>query len=228
MKSAPAHGTFARMVTKGQVLERPTVIPVGQVVLEGLSHRGSRRPPLLIIPPRPEDGGGMDHLVAAELAWQVARAEHPVLRFNFRGVGASQGERGGPSELAEDVEAAMTAVVENTGSAQVALAAIGGSAAVALSVADRRPAVGGLCLISPDEAHAEALARLRCPLLVILGQRDLRVPRAAIAAAVTGAGGRLELVEGADARWDRNLPQAGRAVVAWLQHLSGSQHGGIT
>ena len=36
----------------------------------------------------------MDHVVCAELAWAAARAGRPVLRFNFRGVGASQGSRG--------------------------------------------------------------------------------------------------------------------------------------
>ena len=211
------------MVQKGQFLERPTVIPVGTLVLEGLAHRGNKRPPLLIVPPRPEDGGGMDHVVCAEFTWQTARAGFPVLRFNFRGVGASQGKPGGAAEQLEDIEAAMATLIENSGSAQVTLASIGGSARHVLQIADLHPGVGGICLLSPDETYANEIARLRCPLLVILGQRDLRVPRAALAAAVSGQGGRFELIESADLRWDRNLPQAGRALVAWLEHLGGSQ-----
>ena len=39
----------------------------------------------------------MDHVVAAEVAWAAATAGHPTLRFNFRGVGASQGEQGDPA-----------------------------------------------------------------------------------------------------------------------------------
>ena len=211
------------MVQKGQFLERPTVIPVGPFVLEGLSHRGKLRPPLLIVPPRPEDGGGMDHVVCAEFTWQTARAGFPLLRFNFRGVGASQGEPGTAAEQIEDIEAAMATLVENSGSAQVAMVSVGGSARHLLALADKHPGVGGICLVSPDETYAAEIARLRCPLMVILAQRDLRVPRASVAAAVTGVGGRVEVIENADARWDRNLPQAGRTLVAWLENLSGSQ-----
>ena len=54
----------------------------------------------------------MDHVVAAELVWAAARAQHPTLRFNFRGVGASQGERGGPGTWAEDVNAAESTLLE--------------------------------------------------------------------------------------------------------------------
>lgn len=211
------------MVLKGQFLERPTVIPVGTLVLEGLSHRGKRRPPLLIVPPRPQDGGGMDHLVGAEFSWQTARADFPVLRFNFRGVGASQGKQGSDQEQLEDVEAAVATLAENSGSPQVALVSIGGSARHLLKLAEKHAAVGGVCLVSPDDTYAEQIARVRCPLLVILGQRDLRVPRASLAAAVEAVGGKLELIENADARWDRNLPQAGRTLVAWLEYLSGVQ-----
>src|SRR5919201_77207 len=77
------------MVTRGQFLERPALVPVKDVVMEGLWHRGERRPPLLIIPPAPEEGGSMDHVVATEAAWAAATRGFPTLRFNFRGTGGS-------------------------------------------------------------------------------------------------------------------------------------------
>jgi len=61
------------MVSRGQYLERPALVPVGQLVLEGLWHRGSKTPPVLVLPPPPE-AGSMDHVVCAELAWAAARA----------------------------------------------------------------------------------------------------------------------------------------------------------
>ncbi|HZH75420.1 MAG TPA: alpha/beta hydrolase, partial [Archangium sp.] len=71
------------MVLKGQFLERSTLIPVGPEVMEGVAHRGDERPPLLVLPPRPEDGGGMDHVIGAELAYAAASAGYPTLRFNY-------------------------------------------------------------------------------------------------------------------------------------------------
>src|SRR6478672_4831605 len=114
------------MVLRGQFLERPTLIPVGEHVLEGLWHRGMLAPPLLVLPPPPQDGSGMVHVVCAELAWAAARANHAELRFNFRGVGASQGKRGGGTAQLKDAEAALALVEENV-QAPAAVVAIWGS-----------------------------------------------------------------------------------------------------
>ncbi|NOK13819.1 alpha/beta hydrolase, partial [Corallococcus exercitus] len=208
------------MVQKGQFLERSTLIPVGSdgAVMEGTVHRGQKSPPLLILPPRPEEGGGMDHVVAAELAFAVARAGFPTLRFNHRGVGASQGVRGTGGALVEDAEAAMRVALENAGTSALAVASLHGGARVALALQERHPAVGGLCLVAP-EVDPLSLVRLSCPLLVIVGAEDTRVPRAALAAAVAEAGGDLEVIDDAGATFHRNLPQVGRAAAAWLQRL---------
>src|SRR3954463_13989466 len=98
------------------------------MVMEGLSHRGRERPPLLIVPPPAEEGGSMDHVVAAELAWAAATAGFPTLGFNFRGVGASQGPRGAPADRAEDARAALQLLGENAGTGAVVVASIWGSA----------------------------------------------------------------------------------------------------
>ncbi|AFE04983.1 hypothetical protein COCOR_03028 [Corallococcus coralloides DSM 2259] len=210
------------MVQKGQFLERSTLIPVGSAgtVMEGTVHRGQKSPPLLILPPRPEEGGGMDHVLAAEVAFAVARAGFPTLRFNHRGVGASQGVRGTGGALVEDAEAAMRVALENAGTTALAVASLHGGARVALALQERHPAVGGLCLVAPD-VDPLSLVRLSCPLLVIVGAEDTRVPRAALAAAVAEAGGDLEVIDDAGATFHRNLPQVGRAAAAWLQRLAG-------
>ena len=208
------------MVSKGQFLERSTVIPLARGVLEGLSHRGKRTPPLLIIPP-PPGRGGMDQPVAAELAWAVTRAGHATLRFNFRGVGASPGPPGGPEAQAEDVEAALRVLEETTGTAAPALASLGGSAATVLGLERLHPGLAGLALVSPEGLEVEELARVRHPLLVVVGEEE-PLPRAALAAAVAEAGGRLVVVAGADARYQRNLPEVGRAVAQWLPGLAPS------
>ncbi|MGO8968392.1 MAG: alpha/beta hydrolase [Myxococcaceae bacterium] len=207
-------------MTRGQFLERATVIPTVGGVLEALSHRGTRAPPLLIVPP-PPGSGGMDHPVGSELAWAVTRAGHPALRFNFRGVGASPGPPGPPEAEAEDIEAALRVLEESTGTVAPAVAALGGSATRVLALEQAHPGLAGVALVSPRLLEVEELARVRHPLLVVVGAEE-PLPRAALAAAVAEAGGTLFLVPGADARFARNLPEVGRAVAQWLTALAAS------
>ena len=68
------------------------------------------------------------------------------MRFNFRGVGASQGARGEAPE--DDVFAAFCLLRDNVGAGAVAAAALGGAAEVALGLC-RRADLAGLCLLGP-------------------------------------------------------------------------------
>ncbi|MCP3143403.1 serine aminopeptidase domain-containing protein [Pyxidicoccus xibeiensis] len=209
------------MVQKGQFLERATLVPVGREVMEGTAHRGTRAPPLLVIPPRPDEGGGMDHVLAAELVWAAANAGFPTLRFNHRGVGASQGTRGKDLALLEDAEAALRMLMENAGTSAVAVAALHGGAQVAVALQRKHVSVGGLCLVAPADIDPAILGQVTCPLLVVQGETDARLPRAAVSAAIVQAGGDLEVIDDAGATFQRNLPQVGHAVASWLRKLSG-------
>ncbi|MDC0707324.1 alpha/beta hydrolase [Stigmatella sp. ncwal1] len=210
------------MVQKGQFLERSTLIPVGREVMEGTAHRGVKKPPLLIIPPRPEEGGGMDHVVAAELVWAAATAGFPTLRFNHRGVGGSQGSAGTGEALVVDAEAAMRVLLENAQTAHLAVASLHGGARVALELLSRQPAVGGVCLVAPVDVEPAALARVDRSLLVVLGEEDKRLPRAALTSAVgKSPRGEIEVVDAAGPSFQRNLPQVGRLLAEWLKRLSG-------
>lgn len=211
------------MVSKGQFLERPTLIPTGDgVVLEGLSHRGTLRPPLLVLPPPPAEGSGMDHVVGAELAFAVSHAGFPTLRFNYRGVGGSQGRRAArPEELLEDALAALELARDNAGGAVPAVVSIGASDSVALRLASLAPllALGFVnpSLVSPDELVGlpPALA-----VAVIIGEHDERQDRAAWASALAPSGGQLEVVPGAGRTYQRNLPMVGKAMVALLARVA--------
>lgn len=203
------------MVSRGQFLERPALIHLGTEVLEGLWHRGHRTPPLLIVPP-PPGTGSMDHVVCAELAWAAARAGHPVLRFNFRGVGASQGAVGDAGSQLDDAAAALRLLRENADTVDVALAVVGESLVTGLRLAELHPATAGMVGVSPP-ADPE-LVRVSVPLLCIVGA--LEPAQAGLAALVQQAGGRLVVVPEADARYLRHLPRVGQAAVEWLARLA--------
>lgn len=215
------------MVTKGQYLERPTLIPLpGGLVLEGVAHRGEHRPGLLILAPIPGEGSGMDHVVAAELAFAVSRAGHPTLRFNYRGVGGSQGRRSTrPAELLEDALAACELAADNARGAPPVVASIGGSDALALELA-RRGLLSGLALVSPSLTRADELEPLAVPLAVILAEHDPQ-ERLGWSRLLERKAGALTLVPGADRAWQRNLPQVGRAVAALVLRAGGRASTGL-
>ncbi len=211
------------MVTKGQFLERPTLIPLpGGLVLEGLSHRGNARPGLLVLSPPALEGGGMDHIVGAELAYAVSHAGHPTLRFNYRGVGGSQGRVSKePRELVEDALAAWELARDNAHGALPAVASIGASDAVALELV-RRHGAAALALVSPTLARAEDLVSLpRMPVCVVVAEHDAAQDRAAWAQALEVHGGLLTVIPGADRSWQRNLPLVGKAVAALVARAAG-------
>ncbi len=202
-------------MSRGQYLERPALVRVGHEVLEGLWHRGSKSPPVLVLPPPPE-AGSMDHVVCAELAWATARAGRPVLRFNFRGVGASQGLRGDAESRLEDAAAALRLLRENTARVEVAVAAVGASADTAVRLASEHPGIVAVVLVSPPATTMPR--RLGVPLLCIVGEDE--PGRAGLVAAASEAGGRVEAVAGADARFQRHLSEVGRVALRWIEGAS--------
>jgi uncharacterized protein len=206
------------VVNQGQFLERPAIIAVGDCVLDGLWHRGAGRPPLLIIPPPPNQGS-MHHPVLAELAWAAATSGFPTLRFDFRGVGASQGAPRGPAERLTDAEAALRLLEENTGVARAALASFGASAETLLALHRLHSSIAGLCFVSPAGLSTSELALPPVPVIAIVGGRDGSIAPPAWAPSISEARGQLEIIPAADRNFDRNLPEVGKALVRWLLQL---------
>ena len=209
---------MAGVVNQGQFVERPAIIAVGDCVLDGLWYRGAARPPLLILPP-PANQGSMQHPVLAELAWAAATSGFPTLRFDFRGVGASQGAPAGPAQRLTDAEAALRLLEENTGVARAAVASFGASAETLVALHRLHPSIAGLCFVSPTGLSTSELALLPVPVIAIMGERDGSIAPTALAAAISEACGQLEIIHAADRNFDRNLPEVGKALVRWLLQL---------
>jgi uncharacterized protein len=216
------------MVLKGQYLERPTLIPLANgLVLEGVSHRGEKRPGLMVLPPPPIEGSGMDHVVGAELAYSVSHLGHPTLRFNYRGVGGSQGEPSrSPLEWVEDATAALQLAMDNTEGGLAVIASIGASDAVALRLAELQP-IAGLILINPSTARPsdfEGKQQLAWPLAVIIAEHDAGQDRGRWAAVLERLDGTFTVVPGATRTYQRNLPIVGKAAA----YLVGRAGGGTS
>jgi alpha/beta superfamily hydrolase len=209
------------MVQKGEYLERPALIEVDGLWLEGLWHRGEGRPGVLLCPPRAGEHG-MDAPPIAELAFQAARRGRASLRFQHRGFGASQGRPDETTALA-DALGAHGHLTECVDGLPVDVVGYRSGAETALLVALERPSVAHLVLVSPPRVYdLNGLAERN--LLVVLGTLEPPEQRMAWRKVLEGhVGGeaRLAFVDGADARYVRGLPHLGEQVLAFFERGSG-------
>jgi alpha/beta superfamily hydrolase len=165
----------------------PIAVSGTGLVLEGVWQKGAGRG-AVIAPPHPEYGGSLENPVVSELAYGLYKAGIASLRFNWRGVGASQGTRSGDWSAAEaDYLAAVEQVAATTGSPVLASGYSFG-AATALRVALKDPRICELVLIAPPVGMVESLSfeSFRGPIHVIVGGRDPFAPISELSALLEG------------------------------------------
>jgi alpha/beta superfamily hydrolase len=97
--------------------------------------------------PHPLYGGSKENPVVAAIADGLVDAGLVTVRFDFRGVGRSEGEHGGGVDERLDLTAAIDAVAPFAGDGPLVVAGYSFGAAVALSVAD--PRASGWLLVAP-------------------------------------------------------------------------------
>ncbi len=209
------------MVLPGQFLERATVIATGDgLVLEGVSHRGTHHLALLILPPPPTEGGGMDSVLGAEIAYAAASAGHATLRFNFRGVGASQGRRSNaPKDWLLDARAAFELARDNVKNGAVAVVSLGAADALAQGLWQDCE-IAGWCFVNPtllSVADLPKLKRNKHLMAVLAGSQAADSKR--LIAEFARRGQHAEVIACADRSFVRQLPQVGKAVVRFLSAI---------
>ncbi|MEE8414223.1 MAG: alpha/beta fold hydrolase, partial [Dehalococcoidales bacterium] len=135
---------------------------------------------VIICHPYPPRGGNMLNSVVTAI--YQALPEHGVaaFRFNFRGVGTSEGSFGEGKAEQEDVRAAIDFILSSPGveSEKLGLAGYSFGAMVALRVAVRDERVSRLALVSAplSEINWEQLKVYDKPRLVIIGDADQMIP----------------------------------------------------
>ena len=177
----------------------------GDLTLEGLlANPGHGAPAAVVCHPHPMYGGSMyNNVVDATLAamWQLGYA---TLRFNFRGVGASEGEHdGGPGEV-DDAVAAMRFLLAQPGvrNSNATMAGYSFGAMVAMSAGYERAEISRIIAVAIPLAMADA----RIPdgaskrVLLVSGDHDSYSPVAGLQALKSkiGDSARLEIIAGTD------------------------------
>ncbi|MDR1910683.1 MAG: alpha/beta hydrolase [Holosporales bacterium] len=149
--------------------------PVGR--LEGRYHHSnsSDAPVALILHPHPLQGGTMNNRVTHTLYRAFAEHGASVLRFNFRGVGCSEGTfSNGEGELADAAAALdwMQSINQSTRPLWVAGFSFG--AWIAMQLLMRRPEVAGFISVSPPTNLYDFNFLAPCPVsgLILYGEKD--------------------------------------------------------
>ncbi|MFH1809258.1 MAG: alpha/beta fold hydrolase [Pseudomonadota bacterium] len=208
-----------------QFLERMTVFPSGEAMLEGLFHTGDRTPPCLVAPPHPQLGGSMDSPVCAELCWTLSQQRLPTLRFNYQGVGASTGQSHGDQRDVEDLRAALGQLRETTAVNEVAVVGYSFGAFLAAQLAQRDHLLAACVLVAPPGAlfpfDWEALGRATCPVLVLLAEHDVYCDATVATKMAQAAGLTVRTIRNADHFFSRGLFEVGRLTAEVLSESAG-------
>lgn len=205
--------------------------PAGR--LEAVLNEGLASAPFaaLLCHPHPLGGGTMHNKVVYH-AMKVLNAPEwefraPVLRFNFRGTGLSEGAHHGAAE-STDVEAAL-AWLENEFSRPILAAGFSFGAAMALSACCGggrvRKNIRALALLGLP-THAEGrdyryprLGACTLPKLFLSGDHDPYAPaeRLKELAGAAAEPARLVLIPGADHFFSGRIDAMQQALAAWLR-----------
>ena len=195
--------------------------PAGQ--LEALFHQRADAEPraaAVVCHPHPLYGGNMHNKVAHRLDKALFAAECALLRFNFRGVGASAGRHDDGYGEADDARAARDWMAARFPGTRLVMAGFSFGAARAMEAGWADERVVALVLAGAGEAAFEdrIAAEARAPVLLIHGTEDDTVPIEPARAWARDLQPPSELVEvsGADHFFGRQLEEIDAAVARFI------------
>jgi len=161
------------------------IFPGPEGRLEGRYHPQPNRdaPVAIILHPHPQFGGTMNNKVVYNLHYAFHDLGFTVLRFNFRGVGRSQGEYDqGVGELADAASALDYLQNLNPNAKGCWVAGFSFGAWIGMQLLMRRPEIQGFVSVAPPANMYDFTFLAPCPSsgLIVNGSADRVVPPADI------------------------------------------------
>src|SRR3954468_20573449 len=195
--------------------------------IEGRYSQGKTEtaPVALILHPHPKAGGQMNNPVTVQLYHLFMKRGFATLRFNFRGVGRSQGEfDSGIGELADAGTALDWLQTNNPTASQCWVAGYSFGAWIGMQLLMRRPETDGFISVSPPTNNYDFSFLAPCPAsgLFLHGSADTVVPPVEVERVVAklrtqkGIVIDYELVDGANHFWNEHLPEVETRVGDYL------------
>jgi len=183
--------------------ETPITFEAEGLRLEGaMSLPSGARHGVVVCHPHPEYGGDMDNNVVTAVTSALGRAGVAALRFNFRGVGASEGRYSGAFGETADARGALDVLAERSGLGNLVLAGYSFGAMVASLAGAEDPRVDRVALVALPATMFDAteLRRSPKPKLFVHGDRDQYCSIPALYELVASTAGTNEIhrVAGAD------------------------------
>ena len=135
-------------------------------------------PVALILHPNPQKGGTMNNRIAYTMYQAFVDRGFSTLRFNFRGVGRSQGEFGhGEGELSDAASALDWLQSVNPSASAVWVGGFSFGAWISMQLLMRRPEIDGYVSVAPPANLYDFNFLAPCPSegLIIQGDKDLVV-----------------------------------------------------
>ena len=149
--------------------------------LEGRYHHSKRpgAPIALTLHPHPLHGGTMNNRVVFALFQAFQKRGFSVLRFNFRGVGRSQGRfDSGTGELSDAASALDWMQTVNPNASGCWIGGYSFGAWIGMQLLMRRPEIDGFISVAPPAGNLDFSFLAPCPAsgLMLHGSRDDVVP----------------------------------------------------
>ncbi len=162
-----------------------TIFPGPDGRLEGrYQHGKGPNPPIaLFLHPHPQHGGTMNNKIVYRMFHIFARRGFSCLRFNFRGVGRSQGvyDRG-EGELSDAAAALDWLQSHNENANQCWIGGYSFGAWIGMQLLMRRPEINGFISIAPPANMYDFTFLAPCPSsgIIVHGERDELVPEPSV------------------------------------------------
>lgn len=199
--------------------------------LEGRYHQSSndQAPIALVLHPHPQFGGTMNNKVVYALYRTFSEQGYNTLRFNFRGVGRSEGSYDhGEGELNDAASALDWLQSVNPHAPRCVIAGFSFGAWIAMQLLMRRPELDSFVAVSPsaDRYDFSFLAPCPVPGMIIQGLKDDIVPHTYVGKLVEklqqqrGIKIDYRLIADADHFFTGKLPELCRYVEDYLKRLN--------
>jgi len=199
--------------------------PAGR--LEGrYSHSKVPNAPIaLLLHPHPQHGGTMNNRIVYTMFHAFTKRGFSALRFNFRGVGRSQGTYDrGEGELSDAASALDWLQTYNPNASACWIGGFSFGAWIGMQLLMRRPELDGFLSVAPPANMFDFSFLAPCPAsgLILHGDRDEIVPEASVTRLVNKLSAQKDIkidyrrVEGANHFFNEKSEELGRLVDDYL------------
>lgn len=172
------------MVRDLETNDQPITIDSGGLSIEGMLHlpkdSTEKAPGIVICHPHPRYGGDMHNNVVLGMTKRLTRDGFAVLRFNFRGVGGSEGTFDWGGGETDDADAALETLSlhDEVDGSRIGIAGYSFGAAVAIQSATDSTMAHAVAAIACPAPQFRAFSGMELlqPKLFVLGDHDHNFP----------------------------------------------------